>query len=44
VTFLHAQVMTKLVKVSDNHLFGELIAIFTTLLSDIGQKESNPLD
>src|SRR5262245_47366973 len=34
--------MTKLVKVSDNHLFGEFIASQTTLLPDIGQKESDP--
>jgi hypothetical protein len=36
--FPHAQMMTKLVKVSDNHQFGEFIAILTALLPDSGQK------
>jgi hypothetical protein len=38
VNFLHAQMITKLVKVSDNHQFGEFIAILTALLPDSGQK------
>jgi hypothetical protein len=36
--------MTKLVKVSDNHLFGEFIAMLTALLPDSGQKESDLRD
>ena len=36
VTFLHAQMMTKLVKVSGNHQLGEFIAILTALLPDSG--------
>jgi hypothetical protein len=36
VTFLHAQMMPKLVKVSGNHQLGEFIAILAALLLDCG--------